>query len=264
MESLVRFLQTALSVAAGWLLRLAEILRERVPYPEGFTLEAEDGHFRITDRDGESVAIISPNRSRYYKDGVSVRLDKLAAEYGMTSGFFETPKVVFDVGANVGEIGMLVERSGGDYWAFEPDPVAFSALRRNIKSENIFNFALSDSDGTVDFFLKSDSADSSLIQPKRFTQKVSIVSRTLDSMIGEVKVPERIDLFKVEAEGAEPEVIRGATELLKRVHRCSVDAGAERQGQTTAPEVLHLLLSQGFRLVMKHPTRDTFLFEKAA
>lgn len=56
---------------------------------------------------------------------------------------------------------------------------------------------------------------------------------------------EKIDFLKIDAEGAEPEVLEGTP--LCRVKKVAVDCSPERFGKTTVFEVLKILLSAGFK-----------------
>ena len=65
------------------------------------------------------------------------------------------------------------------------------------------------------------------------------------------KIPKNIKLFKVEAEGFEPEVIEGAVETLKRTEYLCVDFGSERgvEQENTVIEVNNILLKNNFALI---------------
>ena len=58
-------------------------------------------------------------------------------------------------------------------------------------------------DSYLDFYVDTDHASSSLIQPKNHTSVVRVETRRLDSFLELTN----IFLLKVEAEGAEPEVL---------------------------------------------------------
>ena len=66
--------------------------------------------------------------------------------------------------------------------------------------------------------------------------------------LGQGEFPLQIDILKVEAEGMEPEVLRGALRTLKRTKFCVVDAGPERYGKSTAAECISILQASGFEL----------------
>ena len=72
-----------------------------------------------------------------------------------------------------------------------------------------------------------------------------------------------IKLLKIEAEGAEPEVLIGAEQTIKLCEYISVDAGPERgiEQKTTIKEVKQFLLSRNFTLIQKSFDRVVLLFK---
>ena len=60
---------------------------------------------------------------------------------------------------------------------------------------------------------------------------------------------ESIKLVKLEAEGAEPEVLLGMEKTLSRIEFIAVDVGAERglSKENTLIDVLDILMPRGFR-----------------
>jgi FkbM family methyltransferase len=137
----------------------------------------------------------------------------------------ENVTTVFDVGANIGLYTLLAAahlRGRGTVHAFEPNPDVFSALARNIdrnsfRHAHIAQLGLSDSDGKTSFFLPKDRAwtNGSLIEG--FTdQDASLVIDTMrfDTYCASVPIG-KVDLIKVDVEGAELRVLKGMGELLQ-------------------------------------------------
>lgn len=247
------------------LIGLRQLLSHKFPLPPTLSLETVEGVLRVVDRGGNSVAISHPDRARLFRVGIPRRLESLAEQYCLPANLFEKPLVFVDVGANVGEFGILVEKSGGTYIAIEPDPAALRALRQNVTSSMVYPIAVSDAPSTQKFFLKPETADSSLFPPDDFAgDSLEIAVDTLDALAEREGFPAAIDVLKVEAEGMEPEVLRGAEKMLSRTRLCAVDAGPERGGKSTAPEVTNYLLERGFRLIDVHLERGTFLFERVS
>lgn len=258
-------------IGRAWLVLLRRLNRfvssaldtqgTRVPLPASFRVKSQEGVLTVTDDQAKTVAVAHEMRLRLYRAGVDRRLRSLVRQYCFPDDFFDTPRVFVDVGANAGEFGMVVEATGGTYIAFEPDPDAFAALRFNVTSERVFQLALSDQPGQATFFLKPESGDSSLAKPLDFDgESMTIPVETLDRVSKQNAFPSSIDVLKVEAEGMEPEVLRGAVKLISRVEWLAVDAGPERYGESTAPEVFTCMYEKGFELVNLNLERGTFLF----
>lgn len=142
--------------------------------------------------------------------------------------------VVFDVGANVGDYSRLVRRHlpASLVYAFEPSAAVFRELERNLSAAAAperfrpFNLGLSDEEKTVELYSYTvEGEEQSLISSidRRLpTQVVSVeVSaserievRTLDGFC-EAEGVARIDFLKLDVEGHELAVLRGARRMLE-------------------------------------------------
>jgi hypothetical protein len=110
------------------------------------------------------------------------------------------------------------------------------------------------------FHVDTASASSSLIQPPFFTEKIEVPAVRIDSL----ELPSRIKLFKVEGEGAEPEILEGAQGIFSRIEYISVDAGPERgvNQTSTRDDVIKIMIEAGFNIVLENPYhRKTILFK---
>jgi FkbM family methyltransferase len=139
--------------------------------------------------------------------------------------------IVFDVGANVGEYAALVRRCIPEtiVYAFEPSAEVYQELVKNVAPEGDrvrpFNLGLSDEEKTVELYSYTvDGNEVSLISSidKRLPTQVVQVEvsatehisvRTLDSFCEEHKVA-RIDFLKLDVEGHELAVLKGAQRML--------------------------------------------------
>ena len=100
--------------------------------------------------------------------------------------------------------------------------------------------------GELAFYVSSENADSSLIKPPNFDEVIKVSTRRLDSIIN---TP--VKLLKIEAEGAEPEVIKGCEKLLSQTQYITADLGYERgiDQQSTLDPVTKYLSNHGFELL---------------
>jgi FkbM family methyltransferase len=126
-----------------------------------------------------------------------------------------------DAGAHCGGIlrHLLRLSPQGEHWAFEPIPNLAQQLRRRFPRARVEQIALSDYSGTDEFrFLPEAAAYSSLlIRPDvEVGNSVSVLPvqvRRLDDVIP-ADLP--IALIKIDVEGAEAAVLRGATGVLAK------------------------------------------------
>ncbi len=136
---------------------------------------------------------------------------------------------VVDIGANMGYYTLIAAlRVGkkGKVYAFEPEPKSFDILCKNIEINGFNNTvitcqkALLDRDGKVDFNVYEEHVAGSSIfvdnsifgsEPHK-KRSISVQATTLDAFLGNnVKV----DLIKMDAEGAEPFIFKGMKNVIK-------------------------------------------------
>lgn len=201
--------------------------------------------YRLSSHDGGELYFYELRRiNRYiWPDSLDHVESEMLAKYESGSVRVERGDLVIDIGANIGEFARAASRTASRVMAIEPDPVAFECLSRNVAEA--YALAFSDHSGWQDFYLSSRDADSSLIEPKRYNQKSTIQVMTLDDFVATNDI-ERIDLLKLEAEGAEPEVLAGAERALSITRKVSIDCGPERMGEPTRDAVLEFLQQHDF------------------
>ena len=126
-----------------------------------------------------------------------------------------------DVGANAGHIlrSLVSISPSGSHWAFEPIPRFAMHLRRHFPMVNVRQLALSDRTGLMEFrFLPRDPAYSSLlIRPEiEASQEVKLLPTEVCELDDCIPGDTPIAFIKIDVEGAEAEVLRGAVQLLQR------------------------------------------------
>jgi FkbM family methyltransferase len=219
-----------------------------------------DGFYFVIDEENQQPLFVShPRRLPYYRNGVQARISNLAREYCVSDLPLSPGDQIVDVGAHSGEFGMWARRFGVRYLAIEPDPIAFEALRRNMPECTLENLAVGAGPGVARFSLATSTGDSSF--GSSGNSVVDVTVEKLDTVVERVFPSGRIAVLKIEAEGFEPEVLQGAGETLGRTDIVTVDAGEEREGSSTAPQCVNLLLHSGFRLRDVYLRRGVFLFE---
>lgn len=203
-----------------------------------------------------------------FLDGIESRLDRLFIDY--TGGLVELkPKdVVIDCGANIGEFSIYCSNLGADVFAFEPDPLEFKVLQANSKGRfSVSQAALWKDSAGIRFYSANETADSSAFPREIATSILNVPTTTLDILVSEIAETKsngfRIKLLKLEAEGAEPEIIAGALHVLDHIMFIAADLGPERgdKCENTVAQVVNLLIKRGFEIRYFMPDRCIFLFE---
>ena len=125
--------------------------------------------------------------------------------------------IIFDCGANIGFATMFFKwlYPESEIYAFEPDKITFEILKKNVlqnklKNVHLFNSAISDKNGKIDFFVDLKSPGSLLMSTKQERmpkEKVTVNCISLSSFIKEKKIPQ-IDFVKMDIEGSEKEAIQ--------------------------------------------------------
>lgn len=176
--------------------------------------------------------------------------------------------IVFDVGAYIGttasEYAMIFQN--GIIYAFEPTPNTFSQLQENcisIDNINSFNLAISDCDGEIEFFINEFAPTNSLLTPDedadeywgkglvKLDKCVNVNTIRLDTFCSEKNIL-HIDLLKLDVQGAEIRVLKGASRLLDegviQMIYAEVIFVPTYENQTTYNEVGQYLSEKGYLL----------------
>ena len=184
-----------------------------------------------------------------------------SSELRFVESYLQAGMTVLDIGAHHGLYSLLAAKRvgrNGRVRSFEPSPRERKSFKRNLRINGFRNvqiesFALGSSAGRAELFLVEGAEDvcNSLRPPAAevTTTKVSVEVRPLDEYLQRQKI-EKVDFIKLDVEGAELEVLRGAKRLLSSAERPMILA--EVQDIRTAPwgyraeEIIRHLEELGF------------------
>ncbi len=140
--------------------------------------------------------------------------------------------IIFDVGAHNGRstLDYLVNFPRAQIFAFEPDSKNYAAAHKALAGYrqrcSLNRIALCDTNGTADFHVNSHSGTHSLLPigakeywagPAHEVQTVPVRAQTIDSFAEERGIV-RIDILKMDIQGAELMALKGARRLLEQSH----------------------------------------------
>lgn len=244
-----------------WVCNLKAIAKG---YPSRVESVSGTARMRVSDKTG-AIEVCRRSRLWLYKRSVARRLSLLQHTY-MLDALDVIPGGAFiDCGANIGELGWYARAKGLDYHPFEPEALEADCCdANNFAGEPRTNrLALWSETTTLTFYSKPNSGDSSVFEVDHFVDRRDVPAVTLDDYVARAGI-DRVAVLKVEAEGAEPEVLAGARSTLERTHYVTVDCGFERglEAASTAVPVINFLMERGFRLREWNADRITFLFER--
>ena len=225
-------------------------------------------------KDSNNLTLYVAQRSRlhlYFK-GIQFRLDQIFIQYCLNNHpeIFDTQGWVIDIGANIGELSMSVIQRypNQQFLIIEPSSEEMAAAQRNLNGGKVhFNSsALWKANTTLRFYHANKTGDSSLL-PKDLSAPSELIEvRTLDSIV-EILEINQINLLKLEAEGAEPEILDGAIKTLKKTKFVAADLGPERGPNELATyfECRSKLEVLGFNQISSYEgRRETYLFRNTA
>jgi len=173
--------------------------------------------------------------------------------------------VVIDAGAHVGVFSIKAALQGAKVFAFEPEPSNFEILKNNVERNQLpnivcHNCALGHISGTFKFWIHPFLSGSHSLGFKQ-EKWIPVRVETLDTILKEEAVSQ-IDLFKIDVEGSELEVLQGSQETLEITENLAIAAYHFKN----EPERLKQYLDPfGFQIEVEDsgPFRDShFLYGK--
>ncbi len=170
------------------------------------------------------------------------------------------PAAVADLGANHGFYALRVKQKFPQcrMVCVEPNPYVFPLLEKNLRANGFgdvaaVHAAVAASDGPMDFELVRavhsisgrglSLVERSWMRPE-FVERVQVPGARLERLLDEQGF-DRIDILKVDVEGAEADVLADARRVLPRVDRAVV----ERHSPELGERVACLLAEEGLDLV---------------
>lgn len=202
-------------------------------------------------------------RENRYKYGIAKGLSGLANEYHLDKINVTPDGVFIDCGANVGELGRWATEHILDYIAIEPEPVeAYCCDKNNFNGEpKTHQLALWYENTELTFYSLPKSADSSAFNMNDKTIVKKVRAQKLDEIVNLDQI-KGTKILKLEAEGAEPEVLKGAERTLSQLDYVTVDCGHERgyEKANTFVQVHEILTQAGFEILHAHFIRVALMY----
>ncbi|PLX01755.1 MAG: FkbM family methyltransferase [Marinilabiliales bacterium] len=156
-----------------------------------------------------------------------------------------------DVGCHKGEMLdlMLKYAPDGRHYAFEPIPFLYNNLKNKFSEKaEIYPYALSDKKGQTTFNYVKNAPAYSGIKKRHYDiknpdiEKINVELHKLDDLIAQ---DTKIDLIKIDVEGAELGVLKGATKTISKNKPCVIfefGLGASDYYGTTPEDIYKVLV----------------------
>lgn len=173
---------------------------------EAFNIK--NSKFCLPLKDSDLIQSIIYSSKNYWDIPLLSKIDKILKD----------DAVVLDIGANIGNhtLYWANERKARKVYAFEPYPYSYKILEKNIEINNLqqiikaYPFGLSDKEtkGSVSVFCSTN------IGGTTFAENIDgdFDFKALD----EINISDKIDLMKIDVEGAEIKVLNGGMETIKK------------------------------------------------
>ncbi len=198
------------------------------------------------------------------------------AETDLVSRIVRANDTCIDAGCHIGYYSCLLARlvgSKGRVYAFDANPEACQAARRNLVlngeySAEVIHTALCDRDGTATFYISTDDQTglSSLGPIPNRKATVSVPCMRLDTFLTK-EGAEHIRLLKVDVEGAEELVLRGAGQFISdhAIDYVLLECFDDRLQllDTSTERVAGLLMASGYT-AWEYGTQKPFCWSQAA
>ena len=150
---------------------------------------------------------------------------------------------ILDIGAWVGTWSMAMNKFCGRVIAFEPDSLHYQCLVKNVTDDvETHKLAVGSEEKLISL------SEDNFTQSKRIVGEGSIPMITIDSM----KLDD-VDLIKIDVEGYEMEVLKGAKKTLENVQYLMIELNnnTKKYGSSNI-EIEKYINSLGFKVLISH------------
>ncbi|GAB6059391.1 hypothetical protein JCM31598_25080 [Desulfonatronum parangueonense] len=188
--------------------------------------------------------------------------------------FFEGKFITYvDIGACIGDVFKKIYNSKAfkirEAHLYEPNPINYKELIANIKNYNIsslhaYNFAIGSQESEKNFTAAgpmTKSIDLSFYTDK-YTNTFSVKSYSLDTL-SEAYTDSHINILKIDVEGAEIDVLKGANKLLSKqnVDVIYIEVGFNTHGtqQTFFGKIDNFLQNYNYRVFKIYEQKNEWL-----
>lgn len=217
----------------------------------------------ILVKDNTYKLIISQKlRAWFYFKSLKNRFESLGRMYFLDRIEFSKNNIIVDCGSNIGEFYhslKLFNKKDFEYYGFEPVESEFKILEINTSNKIKKPIALFEKNEIRKLYVHKEGADSTLFEDPRYSKGIDVECMRLDSI--ESLKNRNIKLLKLEAEGAELQVLYGCKNILNNIEYISADIGFELEQGTKSnkKEVVEFLTNNNFDILANN-ARDVNLF----
>lgn len=241
MNSTLKFLRREAGAIYRWLTPSPEAAAwQRLDSLAGTLPRRTPGSVRVLDYDLEYADLLS----------LCPQFHEIFVQRGLQFRTASASPRILDCGANIGVASLFFKRAypGARITAYEADPELCAMTKRNLERNgagdvDVVQAALWTSNGNVTF--RAEGSDSGMIDG--LAGMVDGTGMTVPSLrMRDVLEHDRIDLLKLDIEGAECAVLEDCEPVLDRVNAIVMDLHEFDPGDRQSPRVFECLTRAGF------------------
>lgn len=245
-----------------WFLIFKTILLSFLKNPNTVISRSENSNF-LSNFLTKNVVVKSPHGIIFlarigYEDLVRFLFSHVLAKWEPINEIdIDSNQIFIDIGANVGYYSLKFSSiigKDGKIIAIEPDPDTFDILNKNYQLNNFqniesLNLAISEKDGFLNLFRnEKHSGTSSLFSNSNNDDSIKIPTKTLDNLL-ENRF-NKIDLIKIDTEGSELSILKGATNILKITNKILIELHEKIliKNNQDPQEIIQILKNNNFEI----------------
>jgi len=177
-------------------------------------------------------------------------LNKIQENYFHEDIAPEEDDILIETGGFMGFSTAVFAERCKEVYSIEPSRRNYEMMEKNLSNINnayIHNIAAWETNGTLTFNYGEEPSDDSLLRTDtNEVETIDVKAQTIKKFAEENEIGS-IDYLKIEAEGAEPEVLNGIGEL--QIDKIAVLCTEERDGESPREEVERILKNKGYNIV---------------
>lgn len=219
------------SIKSKGLVNTAKFISDKLKYDSRYKFTTID--LKLRKRFTKNVLVINHSKYKFnfYGNGDIGEIlyhafwDKMfLAELNSIKDFVKKGDTVIDIGGNLGFFVLILSElvgNSGKIYSFEPSKqlnqkLASTIKINNLKNVSVVNLALGDSEGstTLHYNPKQSGLSSIVSDLENNSLSEEIKITTLDKFAQNISG--RVSFIKIDTEGFEPKVLKGAKQLIKR------------------------------------------------
>ena len=176
---------------------------------------------------------------------------------------------VVDIGAHIGKYSIIASKYVGQYGkviAIEAHPGNLEVLNRNIKLNGLtniiaLNYAVYSKETKIKLYLPGEESHYTIYntvmssrQNAREDKFVEVNANTLDNLLEQNGISHEVNWMKIDVEGAELEVLKGASKILSQSKNIAIllEVHNIENGKNLYEPIMDLLEKHNFKVEFEH------------